>query len=310
MLRKKITVGRIGEFGLIHRLSRTINVDKKRVIKGIGDDAAVILPPGAGKDSNLLQLFTTDMLIEDIHFKRSMGAFFIGRKAMACNISDIVAMGGLPSCAVISLGVSPGTGVRFVEEIYRGIDVMAYVHRVSVVGGDTVKSKKIIINVAMLGEVSRNNLVTRSGAKRGDKIFVSGPLGRSLRTGHHLYFTPRIHQAQYLVKTHKPTAMIDVSDGLAGDLNHILESSGVGANLYATQIPRRKGATLSEALYDGEDFELLFTVSPQSSVSLMAVKEYLEFSYIGDIVEKKKGYHLLDGRGKRIPFLKAGFTHF
>ncbi len=310
MLPKRKTVGEIGEFGLIHRIAKSIKDNKRKVIQGIGDDAAVIPFPQGDKVAELLQLFTTDMLIEDVHFKRSMGAFFIGRKAMACSISDIVAMGGLPSYAVISLGLPSGTDVRFVEEIYRGIDVMSYVHRVSVVGGDTVKSKKIIINVALLGEVKRENLVTRSGAEKGDKIFVTGPLGRSLKTGKHLYFRPQIHAAQFLVKNFKPTAMIDISDGLAGDLNHILESSGVGAHVYADRIPRTKGASLQEALYDGEDFELLFTVSSKNATRLIELEELLDFSCIGDIMERKKGYHLIDARGKRIPLTKKGFTHF
>jgi len=140
---------------------------------------------------------------------------------------------------------------------------------VSIVGGDTVRSDQVVINVALLGEVEKKHLVTRSGARPGDWIFVTGTLGRSLATGKHLNFTPRLKEARFLVRNFKPSAMIDISDGLAGDLNHILKASRVGAHLWDNAVPLTRGATLAQALTDGEDFELLFTLKGSQAMRLL-----------------------------------------
>jgi thiamine-monophosphate kinase len=253
----------IGEFGLINALKKYAPVSKA-VIKGIGDDAAV-LP--YSKSEYLL--FTTDMLAEDTHFTRRMPPKAIGHKALACNISDIAAMGGWPTFAVISIGLPKSLPVRFIKDIYQGMQRVAQAFNVSIVGGDTIKSDKIVINVALLGLVEKKCLVTREGARAGDWIFVTGPLGGSFKSGRHLNFSPRLPQARFLVENFKPNAMMDISDGLAGDLNHMLKASGVEARLDHASIPRHKGASLSQALNDGEDFELLFTLSPIKSRSLM-----------------------------------------
>ena len=273
-------ISQLGEFALIDTLKKFSPLSTS-VIKGIGDDAAV-LP--FSKDA--YQLLTTDMMAEGAHFTRAMPPALIGRKALACNISDIAAMGGWPIFAVVSIGIPKALPVGFVKDIYKGIQKVAKEFDVSIVGGDTIKTGKIIINIALLGQVKKKHLITRDGAKPGDWIFVTGPLGGSLKSGRHLSFTPRVPQARFLVENFKPNAMMDISDGLSGDLNHLLNASGVGACLNEASIPRHKGASLSQALNDGEDFELLFTLPEKKALALMdwqAQKKSFYFYPIGTI---------------------------
>ncbi len=290
------TVASLGEFGLIDILKQYSPV-AKNVIKGIGDDTAV-LP--YTKDKYLL--LTTDMMAEGVHFTRQISPRAIGHKALACNISDIAAMGGLPTYAVVSIGLPKDLDTVYVKEIYKGMQSLARRFGVSLVGGDTIKSDKIIINVALMGEVEKKYLVTRDGAKANDWIFVTGALGGSLKSCRHLTFIPRIEQARFLVKKFKPSAMMDLSDGLAGDLNHILKASGVGAKLDEACIPRHSGVSLKQALSDGEDFELLFTLNPHKAKSLIRWQESSKqwfFYPIGRIIRNSK--QLLSHRS---------FTHF
>jgi thiamine-monophosphate kinase len=289
-------ISKLGEFGLIEVLKKYAPVSKM-VIKGIGDDAAVL--PYSKAEYLLL---TTDMLAEDTHFTRRMSSQAIGHKALACSISDIAAMGGYPTFAVVSLGVPKDLPVRFIKDIYKGIQRTAKAFNISIVGGDTIKSEKIIINVALLGLVQKKNLITRDGARAGDIIFVTGPLGGSFKSGRHLNFTPRLAQARFLVEKFTPSAMMDISDGLAGDLNHILKASRVGASLDHACIPRHKKVTLLQALNDGEDFELLFTLSPKTASLLMdwqVKKRSFYFYPIGTITPDVK--EKIDAKS---------FTHF
>jgi len=296
-------VSQIGEFGLIDRLGRFQNLTA-RVIKGIGDDAAVLR-----YHVQRHQLLTTDMLVEGVHFLRSMPAEKIGRKALACSLSDIAAMGGVPTIAVVSLGIPKDLTVRYIDKMYAGMLRLARVFGVSLAGGDTVCSAKITINVALLGEVERTRLVCRDGARIGDEIFVSGPLGGSLKSGRHLTFTPRIREARFLVGHFKPTAMMDISDGLAGDLGHILKASGVGAVLMMNAIPVNHGVTLRQALTDGEDYELLFTLAKPVARRLQS-RFPNKFFAIGEIVSKKDGLRLMDNVGKSQPLNLRSFAHF
>lgn len=259
-----MNISQLGEFGLIDALKKLAPVSQK-VIEAIGDDAAVV---PYTKDTYLL--FTADMLSEGVHFTRRMPPRLIGHKALASSISDIAAMGGVPSFAVVSIGLPKNLPVDFIKDIYKGMQKTAKAFGVSVVGGDTIKSQKVVMNVALLGQVEKEYLVTRHGAQAGDWIFVTGALGGSFKSGRHLTFTPRLLEARFLVRHFKPHAMIDISDGLSGDLNHILESSRVGACLDEKLIPINKSVSLSQALGDGEDFELLFTLSAASSRRLMA----------------------------------------
>jgi thiamine-monophosphate kinase len=290
------TLSQLGEFGLIDRLKKLLPQEGGCLL-GIGDDTAV-LPYTKDK----YQLLTTDMLAQDVHFTRRMDARAIGHKALAVNISDIAAMGGVPTFAVVSIGLPKTTPVRFVEDVYKGMTALAGQFNVSIVGGDTIKSDKIVINVALLGEVKKKHLVTRAGAKPKDWIFVTGPLGGSLKSGRHLNFIPCVEQARFLVKNYKPSAMMDISDGLAGDLNHILSAAKVGAQLIEDAIPRHKGTTLNQAMTDGEDFELLFTIPMAKAMKLMdwqADHKAFYFYPIGEITADAK---------QRI--YAKGFTHF
>lgn len=290
----------LGEFGLIDLLKR-YKGSGAAVIKGIGDDTAVV-----PLDAKRYLLLTTDMLMEGVHFERKTPPRLIGRKALACSISDIAAMGGVPRYALVSLGVPGNLPWAFVRDLYKGMDTLAREFGVGIVGGDMIKSAKVVINIALTGETGKDEVVYRSGARPGDLIFVTGPLGKSLSTGWHLKFIPRIKEAQYLVRRVKPTSMIDISDGLAADLGHILEESKVGAILEEKNIPRRAGATLRQALYDGEDFELLLTVSRRKAALLKRHKFYP----IGEIVQRTKGLMLRDANQKLMKIALRGYTHF
>ncbi len=293
----------LGEFGLIDTLTKNLHL-LKNVVKGVGDDTAVL-----EYTSKKYQLFTTDMMVEDVHFRRNDSAVAVGQKALACNISDIAAMGGVPTFAVISIGLPKGLPVDYVKKMYRGLEQRAKEFGISIVGGDTVSAEKIVINVALMGEVGKRNLVTRAGAKAGDWIFTTGPLGKSLSTKHHLTFKPRLKESQYIVKHFRPTAMLDISDGLAPDLGHILKESKVGARLKEGKIPRRTKASVKEALYDGEDFELLFTLSP-AVVKKGIPTSRVQLYHIGEITNQKGKLVLLDQNLQARTISTKGFEHF
>ena len=293
----------LGEFGLIERFAKQVHAGRD-VVKGIGDDTAVI---DNGGEEYLLM--TTDMLVEGSHFLRTMmSPQEIGRKSLACSISDIAAMGGIPTYAVVSLGAPANMSVQFIEGIGQGINNLAKDFGVTVVGGDTVKNNRIIINVALLGKVKKDEVVYRNGARKNDLIFVTGPLGNSFRTRKHIHFKPLVEDAQFLVKNVKPSSMMDVSDGLAGDLGHILRQSQIGAVLFEKKIPLAKDATLNQALHDGEDFELLFTVNPDQAEVFRKSKKF-KFYEIGKIVSGS-ALTLVDVKGKKRKVEMKGFEHF
>ncbi len=298
-----------GEFGLIDSIRKKIRCDRS-VLKGIGDDAAVLKKI---RSENLL--FTTDMLIEDKHFRREEAtAYEIGWKALAVNVSDIAAMGGLPLHAVVALGLPQDLPITFVEELYRGIRDLARMFKINIVGGDTNASEKIVISIALLGYGSKKSLVLRSGAKSGDVIFVTGPLGGSAISKKHLNFTPRITEAQFLVKHFKIHAMIDLSDGLASDIRRLTQESGVGALIAREHIPVSAYAnSVEEALTDGEDFELLFTMSPSEAARLSVFPPrsgLASFYPVGKIVSKRCGIKLVDESGNLSMLRASGFDHF
>lgn len=298
-----LQLSQLGEFGLIELLKK-YQGSGAAVIKGIGDDTAVV-----PLDAKRYLLLTTDMLMEGVHFERKARPRLIGRKALACSISDIAAMGGVPRYALVSLGVPGSLPWSFARDVYKGMDTLACKFGVAIVGGDTVRSAKVVINVTLTGEARKSDVVYRSGARAGDQIFVTGPVGKSLFTGWHLKFIPRIKEAQYLVRHVKLTSMIDISDGLSVDLGHILEESKVGAVLEESKIPRRAGANVRQALYDGEDFELLFTV-PASRVVLLLKQKRFRFYPIGEIVSRAKGLLLRDKSGDLTKTAPRGYTHF
>jgi thiamine-monophosphate kinase len=287
------------EFKLIERIRRGTRTDH-RVRLGIGDDAAVLRPP-AGKDL----LVTTDMLVEGRHFTSKTSAYLIGRKAMAVNLSDIAAMGGEPAHAVVSVGLPAGRTGAFATGLYRGLREMAARFGVNIVGGDTNACERVVVNVALLGEVAQGRAWTRAGAKVGDHVFVTGALGGSYRSGKHLKFTPRLEEARWLRRHARVHAMMDLSDGLASDLRRMAQESKVGFLIGEESVPVAKGARgVKAALGDGEDFELLFTVSARESLALRE-----RFHEIGRVVPSKEGIRLWTRKGKKVP-IRGGYEHF
>jgi len=293
----------LGEFGLIKRIQKFIKTDAS-VIKGLGDDCAVL-----SFDKNRYQLFTCDMLVENTDFTLQDNPYLIGRKAIAVSISDIAACAGLPRYCLVSIGISKNTPLEFIDKLIKGMVNVAGKYNINIVGGDLSCARQFTINVSVLGLVEKKNLVLRSGAKIGDIIFVTGRLGGSI-LGKHLEFTPRLKEARFLVRNFKVNSLIDISDGLASDLGHILEQSSVGAIIYADLIPLAKEAQgLKDALYMGEDFELLFTLSRQEAKKLL-LKKLTDFHAIGEIRQKIYGLKLVDKQGREKIIKPQGFRHF
>ena len=287
------------EFELIARLRKKTG-KSRRVLLGIGDDTALIRVK-SGKDL----LFTTDMLIEDRHFRRKeASAFEIGRKALAVNLSDIAAMGGVPTEAVIAVGLPRNLSDAYVEQLYSGMRFLAKRFGVSLVGGDTNRSEKLVISIAMIGEVARGKALRRSGARVGDAVMVSGALGGSYASKKHLNFTPRLQEAAFLAKKFHVHAMMDISDGLASDARRLAEESRVGILIEESRVPVSRAAkSVSQALTDGEDFELLFTLSEKEARQVPK-----KFSVVGHVVSRAQGVKLLKKDGSRVP-LTGGFDH-
>jgi thiamine-monophosphate kinase len=254
----------------------------------------------------------TDFLLEEV------GPRAAGRKAMAANLSDVAAMAGVPVAAVVSVALPKSGGRKVGEELDIGLRAVADEFGVAVVGGDTNSwDGKLVVSVTVLGEATRRGPVLRSGAKPGDWVFVTGPLGGSI-LGHHLSFTPRVQEAQALHEVADLHAMIDVSDGLAADLNHILEESRCGAVLHAEAVPISAAAVelsptsrkspLEHALGDGEDFELVFTVSPAEGERLLRDQPVagITLAKIGECVDA--GLWLEQGGTRRI-LEPTGWVH-
>ncbi len=309
----------MNEFELIARLTRALPTNDSVVI-GAGDDCAV-LDVGAG---DRLLLFKTDAVVEGVHFTSETPPEKIGHKALARCLSDIAAMAGTPTAALITLGLPKKFQPEFVEQIYAGLNALARKQGVAIVGGETTTNPAgVLLSVALIGSVPRGKLLVRSGAKVGDAIFVTGELGGSI-TGRHLEFEPRLAEARWLAEHFSIHAMMDVSDGLAGDLRHILHASRCGAELLKSAIPISRAAkeiskrgdaakpAIIAALTDGEDFELLFTVASKSAVPLLDAwkKQFpkLKLSCIGKIIAGE-GLKLRDATGVR-PLTTHGYVHF
>jgi thiamine-monophosphate kinase len=299
-----------GEFAYINWLRHLTPTDR-RVPIGPGDDAAAVqLTPGR------LMLVTTDMLLEGSHFLLAeAGPRRVGRKAMAVNLSDIAAMAGRPVAAVASVGLPREGGRAVAEELYRGLREVADSFDTALVGGDTNSwTGGLVVSVTVLGEATERGPVRRAGAKPGDWLLVTGPLGGSI-LGKHLDVTPRVREALRLHELADLHAMIDVSDGLAADVNHICEESGCGAVLYAEAIPisdaaRRmpSGRPLEHALTDGEDFELALTVSPEDGRHLIETQPVpgITLARIGEVVERGLW---LEEAGQRRTLEPRGYVH-
>lgn len=300
-----------GEFAYIDWLRAQTPADR-RVLIGPGDDTAALQWNG-----DRTCLITTDMLLEGSCFLLAdAGPRRVGRKALAVNLSDIAAMAGRPVAAVVSVGLPRQGGRRIAEELYLGLREMADAFDTALVGGDTNSwDGPLVISVTILGEATERGPVRRSGALPGDWLFITGPLGGSIR-GHHLDFTPRVREALRLHEVTDLHAMIDISDGLAADLGHICDESRCGAILRADAIPITAAAKdtndestpLEHALSDGEDFELLFAVSPADGQRLLDTQPVsgIDLCHIGECVDS--GIWLETG-GQRHPLPRRGYVH-
>lgn len=332
----------VGEFGLIKKLAEgTIN-NPSMVVEGIGDDTAVLC---LGGRRNLL--VTSDMLVDGVHFAYGkITPRQLGHKSIAVSLSDIAAMGGIPRHALVSIAISPGMTVEEIEEIYNGMKSILSRWSVNLVGGDTVRSPVLTIDVTVLGEAGPCGAILRNGARPGDVVMVTGTPGNSaaglelllnpgnwrekLSPAHlelllsaHLTPEPALDQSAVLSELGCVTSMIDVSDGLASEINHICDRSGVGVEIFADKIPLSNPTVraaelygkdpIGWALYGGEDYSLLFTVVPDKAdrvVENFAGRNLGPVSVIGSITGEGRGRKLIIPSGVEIDLKPAGFNHF
>ena len=331
-------IDEIGEFGLIESMKKDCITSLKGVVKGIGDDCAVFRT-----SSGRVLLLTTDMLVEDIHFLRNtITPHQLGRKAIVVNLSDIAAMGGRPLVILISLAVPAQTEVDEIKELYRGMSDICGLYGVNIVGGDTVASPdNLIINVSLVGDANEQEVLYRSGARPGDRIYLTGTIGDSsagLSILKHK-ISPQDYLREYFIKAHNEpepliktgkviagsrlaSAMIDLSDGLLSDLGHICEESEVGALLDRKTIPLSQELKslaahagfdpLDFALSGGEDYVLLVTVPAAKTPDFeQAYKDRTSspLFLIGDIREGK-GIRIMNENGSLQDLVPKGFDHF
>jgi thiamine-monophosphate kinase len=325
-------LSRLGEFALIEKIRRATPLGRG-VLLGIGDDAAWL----ESRSGSIL--VTSDLLIEDIHFKLEWTSLFaLGHKALAVNLSDIAAMGGKPSYLILALGIPADFNSDQVYEFYRGIKSLCSKTGVALVGGDTNVAKSLIISVCVIG-CAPYPPVRRSGAKVGNDIYVTGTLGDSslglklLQSGpvrsnrgfvaylvsRHHQPTPRVAAGVVLARERLATAMIDISDGLLQDLGHICKASGVGAEIWRDKLPLSpayRSMTGKDgwrhALSGGEDYELLFCAKRRDRTRLenLSKRAKVPITRIGKCIAAKDRITVLDGSGRPLSIPMKGYDHF
>jgi len=334
-----VKVSEIGEFGLIELLAemayRTRDNQKeawRKLVIGIGDDTA------AWHGDASIQLATIDALIQNVHFSLDTASWEeVGWKALAVNLSDIAAMGGLPRYALVSLALSSNTEVEDVTALYTGMIDLAQQFEVVIAGGNISSSPQLAIHIALLGSTASRDkpILTRSAARPGEKVAVTGHLGAAAAglkmLSKNLQFepeaaallrraflkpSPRIAEGQLLVE-HGIEAAIDISDGLIADLTHVCEASHVSARIELNRVPASPSVkaiftdrALELALTGGEDYELLFTGSPEA-IDKISRAASCPVSVIGEITAGKAGeITLLDSQGKPVDLPGTGWDHF
>ncbi len=255
------SVSALGEERLIAAIRRWLGPASPRAPFGIGDDCAVL------RASRGRQLITVDPVIYGRHFDDTVPPRAVGAKLLKRNLSDLAAMGGRPVAAVLALTLDARVDRRWLEGFYRGLAACARRHAVAIVGGDVAQADGVLAaSLTLLGEAAAPRVLTRTGARPGDAIYVTGRLGGSLATGHHFRFTPRLAEGAWLAARPEVRAMMDVSDGLAKDL-HALTPAGAVPALSAAALPRRRGADVRAALTDGEDYELAFALAGRADAA-------------------------------------------
>lgn len=336
-------VGRLGEFKLIRHLTKDFEPKSPDVLKGIGDDAAVI-----AMENDKVQVVSTDLLIEGVHFDLTYAPLqHLGYKAVAANVSDIYAMNAEPYGITVSIALSSRFTVEAMEAFYFGVKSACEKFNVDLLGGDTSSSRTgLMISVTALGKADKNQVVYRSGAKPNDLLCLSGDLGAAyaglqvLEREKAVFvknpeMQPELGLFDYVVGRQlkpearkdifdelkkrgvKPTSMIDISDGLASEMFHLSEESNIGVNVYADKImldPQTVSVAedfdlhpMTMAMNGGEDYELLFTVGLED---FQQVEEMADVKVIGHIVEKHEGVNLITQGGTVIPLQAQGWTHF
>ncbi|MBW1678831.1 MAG: thiamine-phosphate kinase [Deltaproteobacteria bacterium] len=327
----------LGEFGFIDRIARQYPAQNSSILKGIGDDAAVV----SFSDDSVI-LLTTDQLLEGFHFRLDKtDGWSLGKKALAVNLSDIAAMGGVPIGFTLSLGIpTQRISVEFLDDFYKGIASLGSRMGVELLGGDTAEGgERLTISVALLGKALKNRVIYREGGKDGDGIYMTGWLGdaalglRLIEQGvkkrgmenlleRHLGPEPRTREGQLLAERGIPDAMIDISDGLLSDLNHIVSQSRIGAEIELSLLPLSPEFQTWAAVYEsdpltlslggGEDYELLFSVSPEKSEELDRLSKELScpITRIGRLSRKVKGIVLKDEKGRITKAEPLGYDHF
>ena len=288
-------LSQLGENSLLQRLLRELPANDQ-LLTGPGDDCAVV-----ARDEHWDTLLKTDVVVENMHFTPDTEPERIGRKALARAVSDIAAMGGLPEHALVTLLCHRSRSVELLEGIYRGMGELARRFGISLAGGETsgLPYDGLVINVALTGRVERGQAVLRSGGRPGHGLFVSGVLGGSFPTGWHLDFEPRVELARGLLKAGiRPSAMMDLSDGLGCDLPRLASASGCGFELWEDKLPCRPGFSASDAVSHGEDYELLLSLDAAAAARLTNSPYASHLHQIGVLT------------GNSAPQISTGWQHF
>lgn len=332
----------LGEFGLIERIKQHVKLENKSTVRGIGDDAAVINPDG------LQTVISSDLFVEGIHFDLSYTPLkHLGYKAIAANVSDIAAMNATPTQILVNIAVSNRFSVEAIDELYEGIALACENYKVDLVGGDTASSRSgLVISVTAVGLAKPEQLVYRNTAKEGEVICVTGDLGAAymglqVLAREKQEFTanpemqPQLSEKDYILRRQlkpeartdimyelrelgvQPTAMIDISDGLASEVMHLCKQSGIGALILEDELPidNLTALTASEfgvlpvtcALNGGEDYELLFTLT---QADYEKVRHHADITAIGITKKAQDGIYLMSKNGNAYPLKAQGWQHF
>ncbi len=340
---RRKAISTINEFDLIRVLQRRYRSDGPGVLRGIGDDAAVI-----AWEHRRSHLFTTDLLAEGIHFDLATATFAdVGFRAATANLSDIAAMGGTPEYILVSLAMPQSASRVQIEEMYRGLMAACRPHRVRLIGGDiSASATGWFLNITLVGSAPPRDVLLRRGSRAGDDLYVTGTLGdsraglqllqtsprrkrRPLPSRHrrfllarHLRPTARIREGRWLARGRWATSAIDISDGLSGDLRHLCEESHVGVDLDLSILPispacrayalNVKQDPVMLALAGGEDYELLFTVPSRQSARFerAARANRIRVTRVGRMVASGRGLHMIMSSGRRQPLPFVSYEHF
>ena len=272
----------------IHRWTQALRSHRLPGLRhGLGHDCAVLSSPS----KNLDLVLKTDAVVEGVHFLRSTPAALAGRKALTRALSDLAAAGATPQAALVTAGCPDKKSAVRLQSIYRALAQAARRWRVAVVGGETVRTRQLLLSVYLLGTVPRGLSPHRGGARPGHLLFVTGTLGGSWPR-RHLTFTPRLQEGQWLARKKIPSAMMDLSDGLGADLPRLARMSKIGFQIHPAKLPLVPGATGRQALSRGEDYELLFTVPKAKAVQLRKTWPFsTRLTEIGVCLPSRAGFH-------------------